>query len=186
MSLTETLDSLSPHQTSSAGTLQFPIGMNESHHFTAHYDRVVLRLFLQGYLLALRSKPKLLFFFFFFSFFVFVYFSTRVSSLKLRAMLIGEFVQISPSFVGQVVCFLLSTRPVAEQTRGKRSHRPMALAPPRTWSVSFALCHGAPCCQHTRQFGSSWSNTRYRSLGGKKKDEPNSCWSSWAAHFREI
>lgn len=115
----------------------------------------------------------------FFFFFFFVYFLTRVSSLKLRAMLIGEFVQISPSFVGQVVCFLLSTRPVAKQTRGKRSHRPMP--PPRTWSVPFALCHGAPCCQHTRQFGSSWSNTCYRSLGGKKKDKPNSCWRSWAA-----
>lgn len=60
MSLTETLDSLSPNQTTDAGTLQFPIGMNESHHFTAHYGRVLLRRILQGYLLAPRRKPRLL------------------------------------------------------------------------------------------------------------------------------
>lgn len=60
-SLTETLDSFSPNQTSDAGTLQFPIGMNESHHFTAHYDGVLQRSVLQGYLPAQRRQPRLLF-----------------------------------------------------------------------------------------------------------------------------
>lgn len=59
--LTETLDSLSANQTTDAGNLQFPIGINVTRHFTAQYDGVlphqILARSAESFLLARRRKP---------------------------------------------------------------------------------------------------------------------------------